>query len=63
MTTRFDFAAIGLDTCEVAERTGFTRRSVQRWKVTGIPWRSADVVAIRLGSHPACIWPEWNRVA
>jgi hypothetical protein len=26
----------------------------------GINWRTADMLAVRLGLHPSNIWPEWN---
>ena len=29
----------------------------------GIPIWTADVIAIRLGVHPAHIWPEWFALA
>jgi lambda repressor-like predicted transcriptional regulator len=34
-------------------------RTIQRWRVDGIPYWSADRVAIRLGIHPALIWTDW----
>lgn len=43
----------------LAAVAGVTPRSVVRWRRDGsIPWRHADVVACRLGLHPANIWPE-----
>jgi transcriptional regulator with XRE-family HTH domain len=62
MSTRFEFAALQLSVSEVARRTGVTRRTVVRWKHGGIPRWSADTVAIRLGSHPAVIWSNWDSV-
>jgi hypothetical protein len=43
--------------CAVA---GFGNRSlVSEWKRRGIPWLSADKLAIAHGLHPAEVWPEW----
>lgn len=44
---------------ELARRTGYPLRTIQRWKTTGIPLYSADQLACRLGLHPACIWTNW----
>ncbi len=46
----------------LALRLGVTRRTVNRWRRAGaVPARHADTVAVRLGHHPAEIWPtEWN---
>jgi lambda repressor-like predicted transcriptional regulator len=44
---------------ELARRTGYTLRTIQRWRIDGIPYWSADRVAIRLGIHPALIWTDW----
>lgn len=42
-----------------ALRLGVTRRTIHRWRHFGLsPWQ-ADRMAVRLGSHPALIWPEW----
>ena len=60
ITIRFPLAAItGYNNCELARRTGFAVRTVQRWTTTGVPLYSADRLAIRLGVHPATIWPNW----
>lgn len=56
---RFDIDALNLSVAEIARRTGFTTRTVHRWRHTGIPLFSADRVAIRLGYHPANIWSNW----
>ena len=45
--------------CELARRTGYPVRTLQRWNTTGIPRYSADRLAIRLGRHPASIWDDW----
>ena len=44
---------------ELSRRTGYPLRTIQRWRVDGIPYWSADRVAIRLGIHPALIWTDW----
>lgn len=44
----------------VADATGYSTRAVSRWRKSGIMPRTADIVAIRLGSHPLTLWPdEW----
>jgi hypothetical protein len=49
----------GLTHDEVAVLIGETRTSVARWVLDGLSPMQADRVAIRLGWHPAWIWPEW----
>ena len=44
---------------ELARSTGYPLRTIQRWNTGGIPRHSADALAIRLGLHPANIWPSW----
>ena len=46
--------------CDLARRSGYPVRTIQRWKTTGIPYYSADKLAIKLGLHPANIWPQWT---
>ena len=36
-----------------------TRSTVDRWRSLGLAPHTADRVAIRLGLHPAMIWPMW----
>lgn len=44
---------------ELALRSGYSPRTIHRWKTNGIPLHSADQLACRLGYHPANIWPDW----
>ena len=46
----------------LAAQLGVTRRTVHRWRRAGVvPARRADLAAVRLGHHPAEIWPtEWS---
>ena len=44
---------------DLSRRTGYPLRTIQRWRLNGIPYWSADRVAIRLGIHPALIWTNW----
>ena len=44
---------------ELAVRTGFTARTIHRWKYNGISDTHADMAAIALGLHPITIWPNW----
>ena len=46
----------------LARQLGVTRRTVHRWQHAGhVPARHADRAAVRLGHHPAEIWPhEWS---
>ena len=46
---------------ELAARTGYSTRTIQRWKTHGVPLHAADAVAIRLGLHPAIVWTDWYR--
>lgn len=46
----------------VGEMLGTSERNVTRWHAVGglTPWE-ADYVAVRLGMHPAVVWPlEWD---
>jgi hypothetical protein len=47
----------------IARITGMSLGSVSMWSRTGIPMWTADRLAIKLGAHPADIWPEewWTR--
>ena len=68
-TTRHQQRRFPLDdiTCtnlsELSRRSGYPLRTIQRWKTTGVPLHSADQLAIRLGVHPANIWPQWYQLA
>lgn len=44
---------------QLAQAIGVTRRTIYRWRVTGLQWWQADTVAVRLGRHVADLWPEW----
>lgn len=46
-------------TTELARTCGVVRRQMQRYGVYGLPESVADRIAVRLGMHPAEIWPEW----
>ena len=48
--------------CDLSRRSGYPLRTIQRWKTNGIPLYSADRLAIRLGVHPANIWPQWTDI-
>jgi transcriptional regulator with XRE-family HTH domain len=43
---------------QLAEALGVTRRAVQRWQTKGIPWPTADKLAIAAGSHPVLVWGD-----
>lgn len=34
-------------------------RQIIRWRQYGVTWAQADVLAVRLGLHPAEVWPDW----
>lgn len=54
------FDAAGTNDCiELAYLTGFSPRSIHRWKNNGVPDVNADRAACKLGLHPYTIWPEW----
>ncbi len=38
---------------------GVCRNTVINWQDRGMPERAADHMAVRLGYHPASIWPTW----
>ena len=64
MRLPFDpLARLADDTGALARLIGRPRRVVCRWKVDGVPYWSADAAAVRLGHHPANLWPEWFEVS
>jgi lambda repressor-like predicted transcriptional regulator len=48
---------------EAADHLGVSVRSLYRWMKDGLSWQRADEVAVRLGVHPANIWPDWFAAA
>lgn len=42
-----------------AEIVGTTMRTVQRWHKSGLTDTQADHCAVRVGTHPAMVWPGW----
>lgn len=33
--------------------------TIHRWRREGIPWWTADRLAVRLNTHPSLIWPDY----
>lgn len=56
-------ARIGGSRNDQAARLGTTQRSVCRWLHTGLTDEQADYFAIRIGLHPALVWPGWHEAA
>ena len=61
---RFDFRVVEqLTRCsisELAQQVGVPVTRVRHWHRTGhVGWDTADEIAIRLGYHPAVLWPNW----
>ena len=45
---------------DYARAFGVTIQAIDRWKQFGIPWQTADRIAVEvIGTHPGTIWPEW----
>jgi len=44
---------------ELAGVLGVNIRSLFRWAKDGVPERSADEMACRMGLHPLLVWPDW----
>ncbi len=42
----------------IAKKLEVSSKTIQRWKKTGIPIWEAERAAIRLGTHPALLWPD-----
>jgi len=42
------------------EVLGVTQRTIDRWKVDGVPDRSADHAALAIGTHPSLVWTNWH---
>lgn len=48
---------------QVAERLGVAERQVYRYRHTGLTTEAADRLAVRLGRHPAELWPtQWMQI-
>jgi lambda repressor-like predicted transcriptional regulator len=45
---------------EVAEALGLQPRQLERYRRQGVTDCAADRLAVRAGTHPAVIWPEWG---
>lgn len=44
----------------VAEAVGVDSTQIARWRAEGgIPWVSADRLAVALNRHPLEVWPDW----
>ena len=71
MTVRYDFAPIEAlfpykpdggqrnEPLGMAELLGSTNTNVSRYRRKGMPVEVADRLAVRLGLHPAQLWPSW----
>jgi hypothetical protein len=48
------------DVIKIAVAADVNRQTVRRWiNAGGLTSRQADHCAVRLGYHPAELWPEW----
>jgi transposase-like protein len=43
----------------LARALGVDRAQLGRWRRTGVTPSTADRLAVRLGFHPAELWPQW----
>lgn len=63
----FDFASLESailgstlpGTVAIADALGVTKRTVNRYRKSGLSRQKADALACRAGLHPACVWPGW----
>ena len=46
----------------IARTIGMSTNTMLMWDKTGVPVWTADRLAVKLGAHPADIWPDewWN---
>ena len=44
----------------LADVLGVDRRRILAWRVNGVQFFDADVIATRLGLHPVELWREWE---
>lgn len=52
--------AVGITTVGLAAQAlNIAASELHRWRHQGIPYYTADRLAIRLGYHPALVWEEW----
>lgn len=60
VAARYDLEHTGYRT--IARTIGMSTNTMLMWDKTGVPLWTADKLAVKLGAHPADIWPEewWN---
>lgn len=46
----------------LAEVLTVDRRKIESWRVNGVKYFDADLIATKLCEHAGAIWPEWNLV-
>ena len=60
---RYDFGplerAVGGPDDQIAEACDVVRRTVQRWRTTGLSYESAVAACEAARLHPAELWPSW----
>jgi hypothetical protein len=52
-------ALIDATPAALALRVGASGSTVHRAAAAGLTWHQADVWAVRIGKHPAEVWPSW----
>ena len=62
MTRRYPLqplaALMGCTVHVMGDRLRVSGSAMQDWRENGVPWQSADRIAIAAGYHPYVIWPE-----
>lgn len=51
-----------IDDDTVASALGVNKSTVAKWKAgknVNLAWWKADAYAVRIGTHPALVWPDW----
>jgi len=51
-----------MTTITLASALGVDRRTIHKWRRTGLSEWQADRAAITLGVHPGTVWAEWWQV-
>ncbi len=47
------------DIGKVASVLNMEPSNIYRWRQYGLTWFTADRIAVKMGLHPAEIWPQW----
>ena len=53
-----DYRKVEFCVAAMAEQLATDRRMIYRWQETGVPWPTADRLAVLIGLHPSEVWGD-----